>query len=211
MAASASRFIKCVTVGDGAVGKTCMLICYTSNKFPTDYIPTVFDNFSANVVVESTTVNLGLWDTAGQEDYNRLRPLSYRGADVFVLAFSLVSRASYENVQKKWVPELQHYAPGVPLVLVGTKLDLRGDKHFLADHPGVLPVSTTEGEELRKQIGALYYIECSSKTQQNVKAVFDSAIKVVIKPPQKQKEKKKKPRRGFAMNICGRRSFMCFK
>ncbi|RLM56211.1 rac-like GTP-binding protein 4 [Panicum miliaceum] len=134
MASSVSRFIKCVTVGDGAVGKTCMLICYTSNKFPTDYIPTVFDNFSANVVVDGTTVNLGLWDTAGQEDYNRLRPLSYRGADVFVLAFSLVSRASYENVVKK-------------------------------------------GEELRKHIGATCYIECSSKTQQNVKAVFDAAIK----------------------------------
>uniref|UniRef100_M1CAA0 Rac protein n=1 Tax=Solanum tuberosum TaxID=4113 RepID=M1CAA0_SOLTU len=122
MASSASRFIKCVTVGDGAVGKTCMLICYTSNKFPTDYVPTVFDNFSANVVVEGTTVNLGLWDTAGQEDYNRLRPLSYRGADVFVLAFSLVSRASYENILKKWIPELQHYAPGIPVVLAGTKL-----------------------------------------------------------------------------------------
>ncbi|KHG14640.1 Rac-like GTP-binding protein 3 [Gossypium arboreum] len=178
MASSASRFIKCVTVGDGAVGKTCMLICYTSNKFPTDYIPTVFDNFSANVVVEGTTVNLGLWDTAGQEDYNRLRPLSYRGADVFVLAFSLVSRASYENILKKWIPELQHYAPGVPVVL---------------------------GEELCKQIGAAYYIECSSKTQQNVKAVFDAAIKVVIKPPQKQKEKKKKPSRGCLINVfCGR-------
>ncbi|KAK8521481.1 hypothetical protein V6N13_077581 [Hibiscus sabdariffa] len=201
MASSASRFIKCVTVGDGAVGKTCMLICYTSNKFPTDYIPTVFDNFSANVVVEGTTVNLGLWDTAGQEDYNRLRPLSYRGADVFVLAFSLVSRASYENVLKKWIPELQHYSPGVPVVLVGTKLDLREDKHYLADHPGLLPVSTAQGEELRKQIGAAYYIECSSKTQQNVKAVFDAAIKVVIKPPQKQKEKKKKPSRGCLMSV----------
>ncbi|KAK6123397.1 hypothetical protein DH2020_042855 [Rehmannia glutinosa] len=166
MAANASRFIKCVTVGDGAVGKTCMLICYTSNKFPTDYIPTVFDNFSANVVVEGTTVNLGLWDTAGQEDYNRLRPLSYRGADVFVLAFSLVSRASYENILKKWIPELQHFAPGIPLVLVGTKLDLREDKHYLADHPGLVPVTTAQGEELRKQIGASYYIECSSKTQQ---------------------------------------------
>ncbi|PON93343.1 Small GTP-binding domain containing protein [Trema orientale] len=211
MASSASRFIKCVTVGDGAVGKTCMLICYTSNKFPTDYIPTVFDNFSANVVVEGTTVNLGLWDTAGQEDYNRLRPLSYRGADVFVLAFSLVSRASYENVLKKWIPELQHFSPGVPVVLVGTKLgkprsfltdlNLREDKHYLADHPGLVPVTTAQGEELRKQIGASYYIECSSKTQQNVKAVFDAAIKVVIKPPQKQKEKKKKQRRGCLMSV----------
>lgn len=206
MAANASRFIKCVTVGDGAVGKTCMLICYTSNKFPTDYIPTVFDNFSANVVVEATTVNLGLWDTAGQEDYNRLRPLSYRGADVFVLAFSLVSRASYENIVKKWIPELQHFAPGIPVVLVGTKLDLREDKLYLANHPGLVPVTTAQGEELRKQIGTSYYIECSSKTQQNVKAVFDAAIKVVIKPLQKPREKKKPRRRCSSRNgfFCGR-------
>jgi Ras-related C3 botulinum toxin substrate 1 len=161
---SASKFIKCVTVGDGAVGKTCMLICYTSNKFPTDYIPTVFDNFSANVAVDGQIVNLGLWDTAGQEDYSRLRPLSYRGADIFVLAFSLISKASYENVLKKWMPELRRFAPNVPIVLVGTKLDLRDDKGYLADHTNV--ITSTQGEELRKQIGAAAYIECSSKTQQ---------------------------------------------
>ncbi|CAL1406469.1 unnamed protein product [Linum trigynum] len=214
MAASASRFIKCVTVGDGAVGKTCMLICYTSNKFPTDYIPTVFDNFSANVVVEGTTVNLGLWDTAGQEDYNRLRPLSYRGADVFVLSFSLISRASYENVLKKWIPELQHYAPGIPLVLVGTKLDLRDDKHYIAHHPGLIPVTTEQGEELRKLVGAAYYIECSSKTQQNVKAVFDAAIRVVIKPatkPKDAKKKKKQQRRGCLLNVLCGRKLVCLK
>ncbi|BAT77677.1 hypothetical protein VIGAN_02026700 [Vigna angularis var. angularis] len=141
---SASRFIKCVTVGDGAVGKTCLLISYTSNTFPTDYVPTVFDNFSANVVVDGSTVNLGLWDTAGQEDYNRLRPLSYRGADVFILAFSLISKASYENIAKKWIPELRHYAPGVPIILVGTKLDLREDKQFFMDHPGAVPITTAQ-------------------------------------------------------------------
>ncbi|KAF0917342.1 hypothetical protein E2562_017515 [Oryza meyeriana var. granulata] len=179
----ATRFIKCVTVGDGAVGKTCMLICYTCNKFPTDYIPTVFDNFSANVSVDGSIVNLGLWDTAGQEDYSRLRPLSYRGADVFILSFSLISRASYENVQKKWMPELRRFAPGVPVVLVGTKLDLREDRAYLADHSASSVITTEQGEELRKQIGAVAYIECSSKTQRNIKAVFDTAIKVVLQPP----------------------------
>ncbi|THF99899.1 hypothetical protein TEA_019497 [Camellia sinensis var. sinensis] len=185
--ATTTKFIKCVTVGDGAVGKTCLLISYTSNTFPTDYVPTVFDNFSANVMVDGQTVNLG------QEDYNRLRPLSYRGADVFLLAFSLISRPSFENISKKWVPELRHYAPSVPIVLVGTKLDLREDKQFQIDYPGACTISTAQGEELKKQIGAVAYVECSSKTQQNVKAVFDVAIKVVLQPP-KPKRKKRKQR-----------------
>ncbi|XP_027113418.1 rac-like GTP-binding protein 5 [Coffea eugenioides] len=189
---TASKFIKCVTVGDGAVGKTCLLISYTSNTFPTDYVPTVFDNFSANVIVDGQTINLGLWDTAGQEDYNRLRPLSYRGADVFILAFSLISRPSFENISKKWVPELRHYAPSVPIVLVGTKLDLRDDKQFKLDYPGACTISPEQGEELKKQIGAVAYIDCSAKTQQNVKAVFDAAIKVVLRPPKSKKQKKKR-------------------
>ncbi|CAN6486762.1 unnamed protein product [Victoria cruziana] len=188
---SHSKFIKCVTVGDGAVGKTCLLISYTSNTFPSDYIPTVFDNFSANVVVDGLTVNLGLWDTAGQEDYNRLRPLSYRGADVFLLAFSLISRPSFENVMKKWVPELRHYAPTVPIVVVGTKQDLRDDKQFLVNHPGAATISTVQGEELKKNVGAVAYIECSSKSQQNVKSVFDAAIRAVLQPPKPMKQRKR--------------------
>ncbi|KAH9314917.1 hypothetical protein KI387_023544, partial [Taxus chinensis] len=198
MAVSASRFIKCVTVGDGAVGKTCMLIAYTSNTFPTDYLPTVFDNFNANVIVDGDSVNLGLWDTAGQEDYNRLRPLSYRGADVFVLAFSLISRASFENISKKWIHELRHYAPGIPVVLVGTKLDLREDEN-LAENVCSIPITTAQGEELRKKIGASAYIECSAKTQQNIKAVFDEAIRVVIQPPEHRNNTRKKRK---SLNAC---------
>ncbi|KAJ3692803.1 hypothetical protein LUZ60_011898 [Juncus effusus] len=136
------------------------------------YFSYFFDNFSANVVVDGNTINLGLWDTAGQEDYNRLRPLSYRGADVFLLAFSLISKASNENVAKKWIPELKHYTPGVPVILIGTKLDLRDDKEYFANHPGVSAITAAQGEELRKLSGAPAYIECSSKTQQVYKISF---------------------------------------
>jgi len=182
--------IKCVVVGDGAVGKTCLLISYTTNAFPGEYIPTVFDNYSANVMVDGKPVNLGLWDTAGQEDYDRLRPLSYPQTDVFLICFSIVSPHSFGNVKSKWWHGIQHYAPGVPLILVGTKADLRNDEATVSQlaSKGLRVITQEEAQQLMKEIGAVNYLECSALTQEGLKTVFAEAFRAALQGKKKPKK-----------------------
>ena len=189
------KSIKCVVVGDGAVGKTCLLISYTTNAFPGEYIPTVFDNYSANVQVDGQTINLGLWDTAGQEDYDRLRPLSYPQTDVFLLCFSIISPSSFENISTKWYPEVSHHCPNTPCVLLGTKLDLRDDPETierLRTRNKCEPISYDQGCAKAREIGAVKYCECSALTQKGLKEVFDEAIRCVLAPAATKKKGGKK-------------------
>ena len=169
--------IKAVVVGDGGVGKTSLLITYSTNSFPgEDYIPTIFDNYVAKVMINDRYVQLNLWDTAGQEDYDRLRPMSYPQTDVFLLCYSIDSTSSLLNVELKWVPEIRHYCPNTPIILVGTKIDLRG-----SPHQNDL-VETKDALEVTKSLGLCNHLECSSKTGESVKSVFESAIQTVLTP-----------------------------
>lgn len=186
--------IKCVVVGDGAVGKTCLLISYTQNKFPNEYVPTVFDNYAVTVMIDGEPYTLGLFDTAGQEDYDRLRPLSYPQTDVFLVCFSVVSPASYENVKEKWHPEIKHHCPSTPFLLVGTQVDLRNDPATLdklSKNRGK-PIEAAEAVKIAKDLKAVKYAECSALTQKGLKDIFDEAILAALEPPVKERNKKGK-------------------
>lgn len=189
------RPIKITAVGDGMVGKTCLLITYTTKLFPTEYVPTVFDNYADNITVDGQDFNMILWDTAGQEDYERLRPLSYPNTDCFLLCFSISNRSSFENIVTKWTPEIRHHCPHVPIVLVATKIDLReanqspDEDSKQTQQPAVEDlIQNVEGKKLRARIKAARYVECSAKSGEGLQDVFEEAVRCVLKrPPNKRR------------------------
>ena len=122
------KSVKAVVVGDGAVGKTSLIVTHKDGRFPTDYIPTVFDNYDSQVTVKydgtSRSVDLKVWDTAGQEAYEEMRTLLYPGTDVFIIVCAVDEPDSFENAEKVWIHEAMRHRPGTPVILVGSKSDV---------------------------------------------------------------------------------------
>ncbi|KAM0703651.1 hypothetical protein Q7P35_009590 [Cladosporium inversicolor] len=170
---------KLVIIGDGACGKTSLLSVFTLGYFPTRYVPTVFENYVTDCRVDGKSVQLALWDTAGQEDYERLRPLAYSQAHVILIAFSVSSPDSLQNITTKWHPEVLERCPGVPIILVGLKKDLRDDPVAQEEmrKRSEKFLTAEEGEDVRKRIGAKKYLECSSLTGEGVDDVFEAATR----------------------------------
>jgi Ras family protein A len=185
---------KLVVVGDGACGKTCLLIVFSKDTFPEVYVPTVFENYVADINVDGKQIELALWDTAGQEDYDRLRPLSYPDTNVLLICYSIDSPDSLENVPEKWVPEVRHFCPNVPFVLVGCKCDLRTDPGTIAElkKTGQSPVTKQDADDLALKINAVKHIECSAKGTANdrainVREVFEEATRASLANKKKKK------------------------
>jgi len=175
-------------VGDGAVGKTCLFVTYAKGKFPEEYVPTVFDNFTHETKFKGEPFLLHMWDTAGQEDYDRLRPLSYPGTDVVILCFSLVNESTFESIREKWNPEINHYIEGIPKILVGTKLDMREQKITDSSLTKYEEITTEEGHELADEIGATAYIETSPLTGKNLMEVFERVIQAALDNKEEEEE-----------------------
>ncbi|XP_029595843.1 rho-related GTP-binding protein RhoU isoform X2 [Salmo trutta] len=136
------------------------------------------------------------------DELDRIRPLCYHNADVFLLCYSVVRPSSFCNATDRWAPEIRRHCPGAPMVLVGTQLDLREDVQVLVQlaRNQERPVSTEEAQQLAQDIGAVSFVECSGLTQKNLKEVFDQAILASIQPvenvqqlQQRQSLRKKTP------------------
>ena len=132
--------VQLIMVGDGAVGKTCIGYRYSYKEFPVGHIATVYDNTTHDILknIKPTkdneymkSLSVGVWESTGRDDYDRLRPLSYPQTSVFFLCFSIISKASFDNVKSKWVPEIRHHCPDVPIILIGTKSDLIRDPKIM--------------------------------------------------------------------------------
>lgn len=124
-----------------------------------------------------------LCDTSGHDDFSHLRPLCYPQVDVALICFSVVDYASFENVKQMWVKEIRRHCPGAPIIVVGTQVDKRQERSTLPRElksMGKRSISRSEGQKMAVQCKALSYIECSSRTQLNIKATFDEAIAAAL-------------------------------
>ncbi|KAF8073318.1 small GTPase-binding protein [Lyophyllum atratum] len=156
---------KLVVVGDGACGKTSLMVVFSEGKFPQLHVPTVFENYVKDIHVDGRHVELALWDTAGQEDYDRLRPLSYPDSHVILICFAIDTPDSLDNV--------------------GTKRDLRGKKPQCITVEEIRRLSllcTSPGMAAAQKIGAVNYIECSAKFGDGVREVFEYATRAALRP-----------------------------
>ncbi|EGY21253.1 GTP-binding protein RHO3 [Verticillium dahliae VdLs.17] len=171
--------------------------------FPTVYEPTVFENYVHDIFVDNVHIELSLWDTAGQEEFDRLRSLSYDDTDLIVLCYSVDSKDSLENVESKWVGEIADNCPGVKLVLVALKCDLRegnDDENVGADgqpqaaQPGekrnTTLINYDQGLEVARRIQASRYLECSAMKNRGVNEAFTEAARVALSVKKERDESK---------------------
>ena len=195
--------LKVVLAGDGYCGKTSLQVAFrkdefdeadldesseqpsTSSQFDPTYRPTIFEAYETEIQLEEFDVpfQLSIWDTPGQEDYERLRPLSYPHADIIVLCFAVDSPDSLDNIEDKWIKELEYFCPKVPVILVANKTDLRDDEKTLEELKSCDsgPLKPVDGAAMAERIGAVQYLECSAKKKRGIREVFEAASKAAVK------------------------------
>eukprot|EP01087_Luapelamoeba_hula_P001878 TRINITY_DN1167_c0_g1_i1.p1 TRINITY_DN1167_c0_g1~~TRINITY_DN1167_c0_g1_i1.p1 ORF type:complete len:478 (-),score=90.30 TRINITY_DN1167_c0_g1_i1:98-1531(-) len=182
-----TKAVKIVLVGDPEIGKTSIIHAFTADKFTTDYTPTVFDNYNHSIVVDNVAVDLALWDASGSAEFDSLRPVSYAVTDVFLFCFAVDRSSSLTNIHNKWISEVQEHSPDTPILMVGTRSDMRDDVEAVQkmERQGVPLVSSAQVQAMVLRIGAVHYIECSARTRKGLREVFEAAVRIATYGPKK--------------------------
>jgi len=158
-------------LGEGAVGKSSILLRYTQNKFVENHESTIQAAFAAKKInVEGQEIELSVWDTAGQEKFHSLGPIYYRGSNGALLVYDLTDPHSFQRV-RNWVTELKRMlGDACSLFIVGNKLDLENKRN----------VPKEEAEEFAQSVNA-QFAECSAKENIGIERVFDELTRTMIK------------------------------
>ena len=172
--------VNTVWIGDAESGKTSLLTSYTQDIFPQEYVPTVYENYTAKVPLNGTgkTINLNIRATAGEEEIDPQ-------TDVVIVVCSVGSPKDFENAKTKWIPKAQKELPGKPVILVGTKTDLRRTKEDYT----TITITYKEAAKLAKETGVRKYLECSAKEINTVKTVFGEVLQEYFKNDEKTRRK----------------------
>lgn len=162
---------KILTIGESGVGKTCLLIRYTENKFQKNYLTTIGIDFkSKNITLHNKSVKLKIWDTAGQERFRNITQQYYKGADGIVLVFDVTEAASFEKISD-WMKQINTYTQPdkIGIVLLGNKVDMENRQ-----------VKQEQAQEVAKSFGVQYF-ETSAHTNFNVEESFKFLAEEIMK------------------------------
>ena len=162
--------LKILTIGESAVGKTCILLRFTDNKFLKTHLTTIGIDYKSKVIkVQNYSVKLKIWDTAGQERFRNITQQYYKGADGILLVYDVTERTSFEKV-REWMKQIQQNTnkEKIGIILVGNKCDMDERQ-----------VSTEEGQSLSKEFGILFY-ETSAYKDININESFESLVNEII-------------------------------
>eukprot|EP00455_Lapot_gusevi_P034823 TRINITY_DN3852_c0_g1_i5.p2 TRINITY_DN3852_c0_g1~~TRINITY_DN3852_c0_g1_i5.p2 ORF type:complete len:191 (-),score=16.10 TRINITY_DN3852_c0_g1_i5:459-1031(-) len=171
--------------GDGAIGKTSLLITYSTGEFPVDYIPTVFDNYSVQRNIDGVEFFVGLWEFFPREGSDRLRPLAYPNTDVFLACFSVARPHTLDLLVNSRIAEYRRHVPFAKILLVGLKSDLRHS----TEH-GSTCVSPEQAQAVVDSLNLEGYMECSALTRDNMNEMFERAIRIALRKPEQKKKKR---------------------
>jgi small GTP-binding protein len=166
-----TKLLKVITAGDGGVGKTTLLYRYVEGQFLADTKMTLgVEFFIKELSIRGESINLQIWDFGGQEHFRPLLENYAIGARGALLLFDLTRPSSLASIDQ-WVKICRGKNPGIPIIFLGTKLDLAES----------ITVDDKFARSFPKDYDFFKYLKISSKTGQNVNLAFKLLAKEIIK------------------------------